>query len=73
MHRNDSSKPLRLWPGVVAAVLLLLVRFVLPVVAPQAEFFGVDAQIVAILGGLVGAVRSSCGGCSSAERLGPNG
>ena len=26
-----------------AAVLLVLVRFVLPVVAPEAEFFGMDA------------------------------
>ncbi|HJR59328.1 MAG TPA: PQQ-binding-like beta-propeller repeat protein [Vicinamibacterales bacterium] len=48
-----SRKPLRLWPGVVAAVLLVLVRFVLPVVAPKAEFFGMDAPLVAILGGLV--------------------
>ena len=50
---STSRKPLRLWPGVAAAVLLLLVRFVLPVVAPKAEFFGMDAPLVAILGGLV--------------------
>ena len=53
---TTSRTPLRLWPAVVAALLLLLVRFVLPVVAPQAEFFGMDAQLVAILGGLVGAI-----------------
>ena len=58
MNTNSSlpRKPLRLWPGVAAAVLLLLIRFVLPVVAPKAEFFGMDAGILAILGGLVGAL-----------------
>ena len=39
-------KPLRLWPGAVAAVLLVLVRFVVPVVVPEAGIFGV-------LGGLI--------------------
>ncbi len=49
-------KPLRLWPGVTAAVLLVLVSFVLPAVAPQAELFGMGADIMAILGGLLFAV-----------------
>src|SRR6266487_3227010 len=40
-------KPLRLWPGVAAALLLLLIRFVAPVVVPGTMMFGV-------LGGLVG-------------------
>jgi outer membrane protein assembly factor BamB len=39
-------KPLRLWPGVAAAVLLILVRFGIPVVFP-------DAGLIAFLGGLV--------------------
>jgi outer membrane protein assembly factor BamB len=42
-------KPLRLWPGVVAAVLLCVVRFVVPFVAPGAAAY-------AMLGGLVGAL-----------------
>ncbi len=38
-------KPLRLWPGVAAAVLLLLFKFVVPIVVP-------DAVIVVIFGSL---------------------
>lgn len=34
------KKPLRLWPGVVAAVLLILLRFVVPIVAPEATSSG---------------------------------
>ena len=52
-HELPTRKPLRLWPGVAAAVLLLVIRFLLPVVAPTAVFFGMDAPLVAILGGLV--------------------
>src|SRR5437762_14370515 len=43
------KKPLRLWPGVVAAVLLGVVRFIVPVVFA-------DATMFAVLGGLVGAL-----------------
>jgi len=44
------QKPLRLWPGVVAVVLLLLVRFVVPIVVPDALYIGVIGGMV---GGLV--------------------
>jgi len=40
-------KPLRLWPGVVAAVLLVLARFGLPLVAPDASMFAVLGAVVA--------------------------
>ena len=43
------QKPLRLFPGVVTALVLLLVRFGVPVVAPGFEGFR-----VAIIGGLLG-------------------
>ncbi len=43
------EKPLRLWPGVAAVALQWLVRFVVPVIFP-------DAGMIAILGGLAGGV-----------------
>src|ERR1035438_6602396 len=42
-----ARKPLRLWPGVVIAILLGLLRFVVPVVVP-------DSLMYSVLGGLVG-------------------
>ena len=43
-----ASSPLRLWPGVIAALLLLVVRFAAP-------FVMADGALVGILGGVVGA------------------
>ncbi len=42
-------KPLRLWPGVVAAVLLVLARYVLPMVLPEAMLFGLIGMLVGVL------------------------
>ena len=46
---SDPHRPLRLWPGVVAAVLLGLVRFASPLI-----FTEVGA--IAIIGGVLGAL-----------------
>jgi len=45
----STRKPLRLWPGVLAAVLLLLFRFGLPAVAPEAELFGMGIGLFGFL------------------------
>src|SRR2546422_5871960 len=48
---NDPTprKPLRLWPGVAAAVLILLAMVAVPIVIPEFAIFG-------MLGGVVGGV-----------------
>jgi outer membrane protein assembly factor BamB len=52
---STSRKPLRLWPGVIIAALLVLARFVLPMVAPDARPLGFPIGIVAmLLGGIFG-------------------
>ena len=40
-----ARKPLRLWPGVLAAALILVLRFALPVVIPDASSLGVIAGL----------------------------
>src|SRR5262245_45831624 len=53
-----SRKPIRLWPGVVGAVLLLTIRFGVPAVAPvittDGELFGLAPMVIAIVGGACG-------------------
>jgi outer membrane protein assembly factor BamB len=44
-----SRKPVRLWPGVVAAVLLLLTRFVVPIVASESMAFAMIGSVVGAL------------------------
>ena len=46
---RPQAKPLRLWPGVIIAVLMVLAKFVVPFFKPEAATFG-------MLGGLVGAL-----------------
>ena len=40
-----STQPLRLWPGVALATIVLLARFVIPLVAPDASNYGVMAGL----------------------------
>ena len=49
VETSTARPPLRLWPGVVAAVLLLLVRFVAPLVMPDGGIIGVLGALVASL------------------------
>jgi outer membrane protein assembly factor BamB len=42
-------KPLRLWPGVLAAALIVLLRFVVPIVVPGTAGLGVLAGVVGAL------------------------
>src|SRR5437879_4708743 len=47
--KTPARKPLRLWPGVAIAILLCLVRFVVPVFVPDATLVGVLAVPVGAL------------------------
>lgn len=51
-----SRKPLRLWPGVLAAVLLVVVGGILPIIVPNALLFGESIFIVAMTTGVAAAV-----------------
>jgi outer membrane protein assembly factor BamB len=47
--KTAARKPLRLWPGVTIAILLCLVKFGVPVVAPEASLVGMLAGPVGAL------------------------
>jgi outer membrane protein assembly factor BamB len=47
-------KPLRLWPGVVIVAVQWLLRFGIPLVAPDGQLFGFETQLVSIFAGPAG-------------------
>jgi outer membrane protein assembly factor BamB len=44
-----STKSIRLWPGVIAAAVLLLVRFVVPLILPESAILGVIGAVICSL------------------------
>ncbi len=59
MHTNQlpSRKPLRLWPGVAFAIVLIVGRYVIPVIAPpEAEIFSLPLGLIAMFAGMLAAV-----------------
>ncbi len=50
---QTTRKPLRIWPGVVAALLLVVFRFGAPELAPHAEIFGMPLIFVGLLAAMV--------------------
>lgn len=47
---TGEGKPLRLWPGIAVAILLCVIRYVLPVVGPE------SVLSTALFGGMIGAL-----------------
>ena len=51
---STPRKLLRLWPGVVLAMVVALVNYGLPLIAPDAEVSGVSLSFIAVIGGILG-------------------
>jgi outer membrane protein assembly factor BamB len=49
---NAPRKPLRLWPGVILAIVLVLARYVVVPLGPDAEVFSMPLAILGIFAGL---------------------
>lgn len=49
-------KPLRLWPGVVLAIVLVLGRYVVPLIAPEVELFTLPLALLGIFAGMLSAL-----------------
>jgi outer membrane protein assembly factor BamB len=53
---ESTRKPLRLWPGVVFAIVLVLGRYVIPAIAPEAEIFSLPLGLIGIFAGMLAAL-----------------
>jgi outer membrane protein assembly factor BamB len=51
-----SAKPLRLWPGVVFAIVVVIGRYVIPAIAPDAEIASLPLPMIGIFAGMFGAI-----------------
>ena len=56
-HNSEMSppKPLRLWPGILFAVVVAVGRYLIPAIAPDAEIFEIPLVIIGIFAGVGGA------------------
>ena len=54
-HKTKVRKPLRVWPGVVLALLILALRFVAPAVGPE-KIGQMPVSVIAAFGGLFASV-----------------
>jgi outer membrane protein assembly factor BamB len=52
-ERPKVRKPLRLWPGVIAAVLLVLLRFVIPTIVPNVFIAEMPVTLLGTFGALL--------------------
>ncbi len=50
--KEQSTKPLRLLPGIILGVVLALLSYGLPLIAPQAEIMGFPVKYIGVIGGL---------------------
>lgn len=53
---SASQSSLRVWPGVALAVIVVLARYVMPLMAPDGEVFSVPLGIIAVAAGILGAL-----------------
>jgi outer membrane protein assembly factor BamB len=47
------TRPLRLWPGVILAIMLVIARYLVPVIAPDAEIAEMPLVVLAMLAGVL--------------------
>jgi outer membrane protein assembly factor BamB len=53
-HEPTPRKPLRLWPGILIAIVLVLARYVVPLIETDAELFSFPLAVMGVLAGILG-------------------